>query len=376
MAVSFAQLLTPVTEAEAEALLLALLEALGFPASSWKKFRVPRTFVRLFAQLYADSRTGFTNIVQSRLLGYARGDALTYLARHMFDRERAPAIPTEGVLLLTDDGGAPYDFEPGQLVVRVQGNDGIRYTNTNPTVQRLEVGGTLSLAFKAERTGSGHNIQPGTPLEFAETLEGVSVSAEADPGSGTWITTLGADEQSDESLIQACRARWATLGAGTEDAYRAWALEGAPTATKIRVYGSEITEPGIVLVLLANDSGSATIDEVNAADAVIQARRPVGMRSVGTSAASPNVVTINATVNTYLTRAAYLAALATNATQLQRDIQIGEPLYRTRIEALLHSPGSVRNVVLTTPASEPIITDEQIAIVQLGTITVNTLVRP
>ncbi|MGK3995090.1 baseplate J/gp47 family protein [Sorangium sp. So ce1024] len=374
MTVNFAQLLTPVTEAEAEALILALLEALGFPAASWKKFRVPRTFVRLFAQLYADSRTSFTNVVKSRLLGYARGDALTYLARHMFDVERASAVATAGELLLADEGGAPYDIEPGQLVVRAKNNPSLRYTNTG--AGRLEVGGTLSLTFRALRTGADHNIQPGTELEFEETLEGVSVSAEPDTSTGTWITRVGADEQSDDSLVLACRAKWATLGAGTEDAYRAWAIEGAPTITKVRVYGDEITIPGIVLVLLANDTGAATTAEVEGADAVIQARRPVGLRSVGTTAASPEVITVDATVNTYLTRDAYMAALIANAAALQREIQIGEPLFRTRLEALLHSPGSVRNVVLTSPATEPIIIDEAIAVVQLGTITVNTLVRP
>jgi hypothetical protein len=374
MPVTFAQLLTPVTEAEAEALILALLEAVGFPATAWKKFRVPRTFVRLFAQLYADSRTGFTNIVKSRLLGYATGDALTYLARHFFDEERDPAVATEGDFLLTDDGGAPYDIEPGQLLVRVVANSSLRYTNTGSG--RLEVGGSLSLAFKAEQTGVAYNIQPGTDLEFAEALEGVLVSAEADPGTGTWITTIGADEQSDESLVEACQTKWATLGAGTEDSYRSWALEGAPTATKIRVYGDEISEPGEVRVLLANAAGAATLAEVEAADAVIQARRPVGMRSVSTSAASPEVVTVDATVNTYMTAEAYTAALVANATTLQAELQIGERLYRTRIETLLHSPGQVRNVVLTTPATDPVIVDEGIAVIELGTITVNTLVRP
>lgn len=374
MAVTFAQLLTPVTEAEAEALILALLEALGFPATAWKKWRVPRTFVRLFAQLYADSRTGLTNVAKSRLLGYARGDALTYLARHGYQEERDPAVATEGVFLLTDDGGAPYDIDPGQLVARVAANTSLRYVNTEGG--RLEVGGTLPIAFKAEQTGAAYNIQSGTELEWAETLEGVSVGTEVDPDTGTWITVAGADEQSDESLILACQTKWTTLGAGTEDSYRAWALEGAPTATKIRVYGDEIGEPGLVHVILANATGSATSAEVAAADAVIQARRPVGMRGVTTVAADPNVVTINATVYTYLTRDAYLASLIANAILLQAEIQIGERLYRTRIEALLHAPGNVRNIVLTTPASDPLITDEQISVVQLGTITVNTLSRP
>lgn len=374
MAVTFSQLLTPVTEAEAEELILALLEAVGFPASSWKKFRVPRTFVRLFAQLYADSRTGFTNIVKSRLLGYATGDALTYLARHFFDEERDPAVATEGVFLLTDDGGAPYDIEPGQLLVRVAANSSLQYVNTEGG--RLEVDGSLSLAFKAEQTGSAYNIQPGTELEFAEALEGVLVSAEADPGTGTWITTVGVDEQSDESLVETCHAKWATLGAGTEDSYRAWALEGAPTATKVRIYGDEISTPGEVVILLANAAGAATVDEVAAADAVIQAKRPVGLRAVSTSAAGAQVVTIDATVNTYLTEETYMAALVANATALQEQIQIGDGLYLSRLDALLHSPGDVRNVVITNPPTDPVIFSEAIAVIELGTITVNTLVRP
>lgn len=367
---TLAELLTPVTVDEAKALILALLEAVGFPATAWQRFSVPRTFVAMISELYSDSRTGFTNIVMSRLLDLATGDALTALAKHFFNIDRALATPTVGTFLLTDTGGAPYDIEIGQVLVRDLATNKL-YRNTSAGT--LGINGTRELQFTAEGTGSSYNIGSNATLDFAETLEGVEVTNPSIGSTGTWITTSGTDDQTDSSLREACKARWATLGAGTADAYKAWAIEGAPTLTKVRVY---VDSPGSVRVILATDSGGASTEEEDAADENVQLKRPVGLRAVNVYAATSNVTTINATVNVrkqYVD--GYEARLEAARIVYQRDIHIGQTITQSLVDSLLHEPGGVESAAATTsPGSLPVVSDfDAIPVLEIGDITVVTV---
>ena len=368
---TLAELLTPVTVDEAKALILALLEAVGFPATAWQRFSVPRTFVAMISELYSDSRTGFTNIVMSRLLDLATGDALTALAKHFFNIDRALATPTVGTFLLTDTGGAPYDIEIGQVLVRDLATNKL-YRNTSAGT--LVIGEFVALEFTAEGTGSGYNIGSNATLDFAETLEGVEVTNPSIGSTGTWITTSGTDDQTDSSLREACKARWATLGAGTADAYKAWAIEGAPTLTKVQVFADT---PGEVRVLLANDLGGATPEEEAAADAVVQAKRPVGLRTVLVYAATSATVTVNATVHVRKAHVAdYEADLEAARIVYQSRIDIGQTIPLSLIDALLHEPDGVTqaDVVPPEPDGFPIGTGfEIIPVLEIGDITIVTV---
>lgn len=89
-------------------------------------------------------------------------------------------------------------------------------------VTSLDVG-TLLLAFSATIAGAAWNIAAGSPLVLKTDISG---SVAAVPWiNGTWITSQGADEESDQRLAQRDVARWGTLGvAGNEDGALFWAF--------------------------------------------------------------------------------------------------------------------------------------------------------
>lgn len=370
MPATLAELLTPVTVTEAESTILGILEAVGFPATAWGRFGFARTMVKLVATLFSDVKTGITNIVKSRLLDLSEGDALTYLAANGYEIERDAATATEGEFLLTDAGGAPYTIAVGDLLVRevITGN-----LYRNITAGTLSSGGTLTLTFRAESPGADYNIATSSTLEFAETLEGVDITNPAISGSDTWITSTGTDEQSDESLREECRAQWATVGAGTKDAYGAWAREGASSLTKVTVYDDEPYGAGSVLIVLATDAGAPSAGEVAAADAVIQAKRPLGLSVVNVVGAAAQPVTISAEVNVYSGESSYLTSLASELVSFQAEHNPGDTVYLSRVNALLHEPGNVRNVTITSPSTNVGVDFDAIAVFSLGTITVNTV---
>jgi hypothetical protein len=60
--------------------------------------------------------------------------------------------------------------------------------------------------------------------------------------------------------------------------------------------------------------------------------------------------------------------------EFNAELGIGQEVYLTRLEALLHAPGNVRNVVITSPVGTTAVDEESVAKVIVGTITVNTVV--
>src|SRR5690606_696186 len=98
---------------------------------------------------------------------------------------------------------------------------------TNLTGGTLSLGGTLDLSWEAEEPGDDYNLANGTLTVMVTPLAGVTV-ANPDPGTGTWITQTGADEESDPELRERCRNKWSTLGTGsTEDSYEFWAKQAS-----------------------------------------------------------------------------------------------------------------------------------------------------
>lgn len=84
--------------------------------------------------------------------------------------------------------------------------------------------GTLVLKFTATAPGSAWNLPVGSPLDLKTSIVGVSIANPAWIG-GTWISSQGAEEESDDRLKLRAPARWGTLGVGgNDDAFLFWAL--------------------------------------------------------------------------------------------------------------------------------------------------------
>lgn len=382
MAATLANLLAAVTATEGETTLLALLEAAGFPATSWPAKSFPRGVTSLLGQLFADVKTGITTIAKSRLVRRADGDAIDYLAEHFYLLSRDGALPTQGTFLLTDDGGAPYTIAVGQLLVRD--------VATSLLFQNIEAGsilpdGELPLTFEGLAAGADYNIGSNAELEFAQTLEGITVTNPPDATSGTWITQAGTDVQSDRALGDECPTRWGTLGAGAGAAYEAWAREADRTIARVKVFGEDVAGAASVLVIISTDAGGASDEVVERVGAFIDARRPRGVRRVQVRAATVLSVPIVATVNVFagvLTTAealalftAYVASLASAIQDLNEDTDIASTMYRSRLQAALHAPGSVRNAALASPAADVVPGFDEIAraSVVASSITLNTV---
>ena len=365
--VQLAELLRIPTVEEAESTLLGLLDTLGFPTTSWQAKSWPRTTVKTVATLYVDVKTSVQAIGSGGILDYSTAKWLTLKADGDYDNERYPAVSTEGLATLTAQVGSGGDtYSVGQLWAQDASGKLFNNTTGGTLSAATTVPTTLEVAWKAEQPGAAYNIPNGTLTLLAVDLPGISIDNPAQPSTGTWITTSGADEETDESLRERCRTKWATLGpGGSAQAYANWARTGAPTVTRVRVDDLAPFGAGTVAVYLANASGAASAQEVIDANVYVQARRAL-TANVSVLPATARAVGVIATVYVKSDYAASAPGEATaNITALSQTIDIGEDVYLSEITTALSAPSGVRNVVVVAPVGDSVVAANEVAVIGL-----------
>jgi uncharacterized phage protein gp47/JayE len=346
MALSLAQLLTPKSEDEALTDLLAILDGLGFSASSWQSGSIQRTLVQLVARLQASASNTTLSIAKGRYNDLAEGDWLSLLSTSQFDNTRIAAVATRVTMTLSDPlSVGPTTIVTSQLVAKDQA--GATYRNNAGGT--LAAGGTLSLQFDAEVAG---RASPST-LTLTTPLAGITaVIATVDP-----IVRPGADAESDSRLRTRNKAKWSTLAyAAPADAYIAWALAASPSVTRAWVDDLNPRGPGTLDLYLAGPTapvpGSVLTTVLDYIDGNVDGiyRRPLGsdLQVFSATAASVSITGTLYVLPAYSATAvrdlvyaaleAYFEALPVGGTVLVAD------LYR-----VIMGITGVRNVHLTAP---------------------------
>jgi phage-related baseplate assembly protein len=283
------QLLKYVSPDEALAAILAILQSLGFPATSWEDGGIARTLVELLARLYSDLTVNISQSTKGRYNATAAGDWLTVFAKSHYDNERFDPTPTVIDVLLDAgvSGAGPYSVDVSDSVIVDQ--DGNTYRNPVDSGV-LSAGAALQLRYVAEVARA--TAVP-LSLSFQTPLSGVALSL-------VDLVALGTDTEKDPRLRDRNSSRWATLSySGPEDAYKQWALQASPNVTRVRVDGQNPGGPGTVYLYVAGIEQLVAGEEVlvknyiNGTDGV--GRRPL-CSIVSVYAAVPHVVFINAQI--------------------------------------------------------------------------------
>lgn len=185
-----------------------------------------------------------------------------------------------------------------------------------------------------------------------------------------WLTTPGVDDESDETLREACRTKWATLSVADPDDWWVYHCQHEPTygATITRVLvenGMSHTPPvaGVVDLYLATSTGAPTGTAITAIQAYMTPRIPSCVLATVYAATNVNV-TVQAVlyVRTGKATAAEAEAAATLALQdYFEGIGIGETCYLDGItQALIYDPTIVRNVLMIDPTTDTTSSDHEI----------------
>jgi uncharacterized phage protein gp47/JayE len=325
------------------------------PTTAWQPGTVPLTLLENDAAVLEDYDRLIATIAAGGLIDYAQGPWLDLLAWNVYGLTRRPAVSTKGRVLLSDTAGAgPFDIAAGQLWL-ASGN-GKRFVNS--IAATLPKNSTVLLEVTAESPGIAYNVANNSITTMITALPGVVVS-NPDPGSGTWWTQAGNDQEGDESLRARCKTRWATLAVGaTADAYTFWARNASSAVTRTKVVASSV--PGEVLVYLAGASGGVAADVVAAVQADLSGRAPL-TSTVRVLSAQVVSIKVTGTVNVLAAQAASAQAAAETALAAHvaslpiGGVQLTSGGGGLSLESLVSAIAGQTGVVdleLTTPATD------------------------
>jgi len=256
MPLTLTQLRTPITRAQALQQLLDEAQALGFNSSSWGSGSVQRTMLDIVAEVWSQLSLSVDGLSRAVFNDTSDGDALTEFSDSHYDNQRVVQIRTIGLVdCIGAAVGPPHVIAIGQLVVADDVN-GFTYRNT--TAGTIPVSGTLTLSFQAEVAGVLRNVPNAQITTLNTPLTGVTVN-NPDPGSGTWITTQGVDEEADVTLQTRNSSKWGLLNITVpEDGYINLALGADTDVTRASVDDSNPRGAGTVDVYIARATAVAT----------------------------------------------------------------------------------------------------------------------
>lgn len=345
------ELLSGKTVLQVKSELLDFLSAQGFGLTNFLAGSPERTLIEAEAYTLADVYKLAVAITKGGFIDYATGDWLDLCAT-FYGLTRKPAVFTEFDLVLSCSASqGPYTIAVGQLWAST--GSGKIYNNTAGGL--LASGGSLTLRFKADESGSSFNASDGAINRLITALPGVTIN---NPTGSLKVT--GANTETDEAFRRRCKLRWAELGGGaTKRAYEFWALTASPAVTQALVLdqtenaglGGGNGAQGTVDVILWGD-GLPIVTELADVQAFIADRKPVTANvSVYSAVAQPVAITATITVRSAF-RAAAEATVASNLEALRRSVPIGGVLYRSEIIEQLMAPAGVINAVVASPTGD------------------------
>ncbi|MEO8876124.1 MAG: baseplate J/gp47 family protein [Polyangiaceae bacterium] len=340
------------------------LRVRGFPVTAWQPLSTPLSMVEndaealedLYALIEQIAAGGF--ILEAAKRGF---DAWVDLhGTQFYGLARRQGVGTLGVVTLYDTAGqGPFVRAAGDTTV--QTSFGLRFVNV--AGYTLPLGGSVQVAVQAEAVGSKYNVANNAINQLVTALPGVA-ALNVDPGTGSWITTVGSDVETSIDYANRCINRWPSLGIGVPTGnYDRWAKEAVPGVTKTTSRVSP-TLAGHVELFLASNAGPVSGGDVTIASDYVQVRAPLGITvDVASSTGAPVVISGNVFVKLNLLAQAQ-AEVNANLQALIAELPISGLLYRAAVIEAVMTPAGVVNYVPILPAG-----DVQLSFAQVGTLT-------
>lgn len=265
---SLAQLTSSVTEEQALQLILDELTSLGYQATSWQSGSIQRTLIEMLAKAISDLSVTQARYNKGYYPSLAEEEFQDLLGEKVFGLTRNAAVSTLGKMTLTSSAAAPiHTWDAGELVIADK-PEAPAQTFLVQESGTLNPGQSVEVSVEAQVGGAAGNVPANSTLYLWTPLVGVTVTNPpiVDPVTSslltTWITTFGADKESNARYAERMQLRWAeTQSPGTADGYKAIALAALPSMTRCDV--REGAFEGWVQITGATAEGGITPDEVD-----------------------------------------------------------------------------------------------------------------
>ncbi len=328
-----------------------------WPLTSWQALAAGRTLLELDAAVLEDFYLLLYDISAGGFVEHAEGPWLDLLAWNLYRLTRTPGLVTQGNILLSDLASAgPFNLVNGDVVF--ESLDGLKFILSADVTVVLD--GTAVVAVRAEQKGARYNVGNNTITRFTVAVPGLTVN---NPifADGTWVTTAGSDDESNDSLKLRCINQWATLGVGLPAPnYDTWAKAADASVTRTFARVSP-TVAGQVDLFIAGAAGAVGAPVIAAVQTYVDPR--VALTNTCLTASVTNFAqTITATVYCYEAFLATATAQVTAALTALLNVKkgIGATLYLSEIYDTIQTVLGVHHVDLTVPAANVALTASQV----------------
>lgn len=248
-----------------------------------------RTITEVFAEVINELYVFSSYVLDQGFLDKAQGYWLDRKARE-FGVTRHPAITTQGSVIFKRNVARTTSITiPARSIVATRKTSaGVDYRFFTLAEAVLLPGQTqVAVPVIAEAFGRAYNVDVGSIIELRTFIQGI----DAVTNETTWITTAGADEESDADLRRRCMLAWENLvQGGTAAAYQSWALS-VPGVKSVFIDSSQPRGAGTVDVYVMDQSGPPGPQSpiLASVQTVINAKRPIAVDAL---VRSPEIVTI------------------------------------------------------------------------------------
>lgn len=324
-----------------------------------------RLFIETVAAFIFHIYTALNNMLPNIFTQTASGSWLDSHAEQL-GLSRIPAKAAEGLVIFSrNDTTGNITIAKDKVVSTKTDAQGrvFRYRVKETLV--LEDGSTsISVPVLAENAGSAYNVLAGQITEIVTPIAGIdSVTNTSD-----WLTTIGLDVESDESLRARCLAKWEGLSGANASAYVAWARQVPGVENVLPISTARgLGTVDVVITGTGNIQPSETV--IAEAQKIVDANKPIG---TDVQVKAPREILINPVVNVTAESDAFAdkAEIETLIINFFQNIPIGKDFEPSELIAVVFQAKNIKAVTAIGPGPVKI-TPTQIA--RIGTLSVEVL---
>ncbi len=324
---------------------------------AWGLYALYQFLFSILKQGFPESATGAWLDLHSAQVGVTRRAATKASGTVIFSR-----FGTSGT-----SGNVP--IPAGRIVRTLPDGTGTIYRYTTDADAVLPAGQTsVAVPVTAEEYGAASNVVVGSITELSTVVQGI----ESVTNASDWLTSEGADTETDAPLRERYYLRWMEANGCTKFAYQSWALRVAGVIA-VAILDQHPRGQGTVDVVVKGAAGIPTQALLDAVAAEIAPEAPInddwlvkGPTPVPVALQATLVLEPDAGDASQIVAAAEarLRALFTDPTTVEHvdPLQIGEDLTLSRLTGTVMYVSGIKSVVWSSPATDMAVPADGLAV--------------
>lgn len=316
------------------------------------------TFIQVVASFLEKIYLELEQLLPNRFLMTAKDKWLDMKAEEL-SLKRYPATKTRGYVIFSRSDTEKVTKVTKDKIVGTKG--GLRY-KVVADVELKENESARSILVEAEEVGSKYNVVGGLVTDIITPISGIDRVL----NPNDWVTKMGKDEETDESLRSRCLSLWQGLSGANKGAYIAWtkSVEGFGD---VRIVSTARGLGTVDVIFVGIDNMQPNQELIERVQNVINDKKPIATDIL---VKAPSLVPIDMVINVVLLPSSSLTKdEIKSAVQMYfKKIKIGEDFEPSALSGFLFGNcEGIKSIVLD---NQPIVISE-LQIASLGRLNIN-----